>query len=264
IIASEYYESISIGTITTLEPDQPAYVINSGTNINAILDFGIPRGYTGPQGPKGVRGDDGPRGPKGESGSDGSNGSDGAPGDSSAATISAGIAAGAASASAASAGASAVASASSASSAAASAASAALANAKFQQLEVEVQGLQTQVDTLGEGMTQLDNDVIALKSKTQYMTTGAGITTINSTLNTNDINANNLYVANDLIVVDEVKASSFSGGLLNTNIKGSNINIGTNETLINTIQIGGPTTITTISGIVNYSNPFSNAFFAQW
>ncbi|MCP4177039.1 MAG: hypothetical protein GY756_04660, partial [bacterium] len=47
IIASEYYESISIGTITTLEPDQPAYVINSGTNINAILDFGIPRGYTG-------------------------------------------------------------------------------------------------------------------------------------------------------------------------------------------------------------------------
>ena len=257
IVASEYYESINVGSVTTLDPEQPATVINSGSNINAVLDFAIPRGYKGDKGDRGPKGDDGS---DGKDGSDGSNGSDG---DSSAATAaaiaaaaSAGVAAGAA------AGAAGAASAA-AGSAAASAASAALAQVGIQELNVKVTGLQTQVDTLGEGMTQLDNDVIALKTKTQYVTAVGGITTINSTLNTNTINANSLYVADSITVVDDVKASGFSGGLLSTNIKGQNINIGTNEALINTIQIGGASSIVTINGFVNYTNPFNN-FFAQW
>ena len=102
-----------------------------------------------------------------------------------------------------------------------------------------------------------------MKQKTQHISAVGGITTINSTLNTNDINANNMYVANDLIVVDEVKASSFSGGLLSTQINGNYINIGTNELNIHTINIGNASSITTISGTVWYNNPISG-YFSQW
>ncbi|MCP4178838.1 MAG: collagen-like protein, partial [bacterium] len=217
-------------------------------------DFGIPRGYTGPRGPSGSNGSDGKDGKNGKDGSNGRDGSDGLPGIDG--TISGGIA-GAASG--------AVSGASAGSAAATTIVNAHLAviQPQITSLQTSVSGLQTQVDTLGQGLTQIDNDIVALKSKTQYTSAGVGITTINSTLNTNDINANTIYVANDLIVVDEVKASKFSGGLLSTQIAGSNINIGTNESLINTINIGSSSTITTINGFVNYSNPFNN-FFAQW
>lgn len=254
IIASEYYESISIGTITTLEPDQPAYVINSGTNINAILDFGIPRGYTGN---KGDTGDTGNRGPKGETGDRGPSGSDGAPGDSTAATISAGIAATAATASATS-------SANASASATASAISASSANASATLATTKVQELEVKVGQLDLEIGNLDTEVSQVQTKTQYISVGGSITSINSTLNTNEINANSLYVANSITVIDEIKASKFSGGLLSTQIGGSNINIGTNETLINTINIGSASTITTINGAVIFSNPFNNAFFSQW
>ena len=39
--------TITIGTVSTLEPDQIATVINIGTNMASVLDFGIPRGATG-------------------------------------------------------------------------------------------------------------------------------------------------------------------------------------------------------------------------
>lgn len=39
--------TIAIGSTTTLDPDQTAYVTNSGTATNAILNFGIPRGAEG-------------------------------------------------------------------------------------------------------------------------------------------------------------------------------------------------------------------------
>ena len=42
--------TITIGTVTTGEPGDPAEVTNSGTDENAILDFVIPRGDTGPAG----------------------------------------------------------------------------------------------------------------------------------------------------------------------------------------------------------------------
>lgn len=42
--------SINIGTVTTLDPDQNAYVTNSGTSSEAILNFGIPQGEQGPTG----------------------------------------------------------------------------------------------------------------------------------------------------------------------------------------------------------------------
>ena len=38
--------SVSIGSIETLEDDQEAYITNSGTMQNLILDFGIPRGIS--------------------------------------------------------------------------------------------------------------------------------------------------------------------------------------------------------------------------
>ena len=39
--------TIRIGEVTTLEPGEDATVVNSGSLVNAILDFGIPRGERG-------------------------------------------------------------------------------------------------------------------------------------------------------------------------------------------------------------------------
>ena len=55
--------NISIGTVTTLPSGINATVVNSGTSMDAVLDFGIP------QGPKGDTGDTGPIGPAGPSAS---------------------------------------------------------------------------------------------------------------------------------------------------------------------------------------------------
>lgn len=66
--------NISVGTVTTLPSGSNATVVNSGTSMDAVLDFGIPQGAkgdtgaTGPQGPKGDTGDTGPQGPKGDTG----------------------------------------------------------------------------------------------------------------------------------------------------------------------------------------------------
>lgn len=51
--------TITVNTTTTTEPGTNASVFNSGTPSNAILEFTIPRGSTGPQG---VTGPTGPRG----------------------------------------------------------------------------------------------------------------------------------------------------------------------------------------------------------
>lgn len=87
--------NISIGTVTTLSAGSNATVINSGTSMDAVLDFGIPQGAkgdtgpqgpqgetgatgaTGPQGPKGDTGDTGPQGPQGETGPQGPKGNTG-------------------------------------------------------------------------------------------------------------------------------------------------------------------------------------------
>lgn len=42
--------TVEIGSVTTLEPDQPATVVNSGTESNVILEFGIPKGEPGASG----------------------------------------------------------------------------------------------------------------------------------------------------------------------------------------------------------------------
>lgn len=90
--------NISIGTVTTLSAGSNATVVNSGTSMDAVLDFGIPQGAkgdtgatgpqgetgatgaTGPQGPKGDTGDTGPQGPQGETGPQGPRGKTGATG----------------------------------------------------------------------------------------------------------------------------------------------------------------------------------------
>ena len=94
--------NISIGTVTTLSAGSNATVVNSGTSMDAVLDFGIPQGAkgdtgdtgpagpqgpqgetgaTGPQGPKGDTGDTGPQGPQGETGATGPQGPKGDTGD---------------------------------------------------------------------------------------------------------------------------------------------------------------------------------------
>ena len=72
--------NISVGTVTTLSAGSNATVVNSGSSMDAVLDFGIPQGATGatgpqgPQGPKGDTGDTGPQGPQGETGATGPQG----------------------------------------------------------------------------------------------------------------------------------------------------------------------------------------------
>lgn len=82
--------NISIGTVTTLSAGSNATVVNSGTSMDAVLDFGIPQGAkgdtgdtgpAGPQGPKGDTGATGPQGPKGDTGDTGPQGPKGDTGD---------------------------------------------------------------------------------------------------------------------------------------------------------------------------------------
>lgn len=51
--------TINIGKIETVAPDQNAEVVNSGTNIDAVLDFKIPKGEKGEKGEKGDQGEKG-------------------------------------------------------------------------------------------------------------------------------------------------------------------------------------------------------------
>lgn len=63
--------TITVGRTTTTEPGTNASVTNVGTPSNAILDFNIPAGATGPQGPRGIQGPQGIQGvegPKGDTG----------------------------------------------------------------------------------------------------------------------------------------------------------------------------------------------------
>lgn len=57
--------TIQIGSVTS--GDAPA-VTNSGTETDAVLDFVLQQGATGPQGPKGDKGDPGPQGTEGPQG----------------------------------------------------------------------------------------------------------------------------------------------------------------------------------------------------
>ena len=60
--------TITVGVTTTTAPGTNASVVNTGTPSNAILDFNIPAGATGPQGPQGPQGIQGQTGPAGSVG----------------------------------------------------------------------------------------------------------------------------------------------------------------------------------------------------
>lgn len=68
---------MSIGTVTSLPAGSEPTVTNSGTETNAVFNFGIPKGE---KGDKGDTGEEGPRGPQGVPGQDGTDGAPGAPG----------------------------------------------------------------------------------------------------------------------------------------------------------------------------------------
>ena len=68
---------ISVGTTTTGAPGTAASVTNGGTTTDAILNFVIPQGPTGPigpQGPTGLQGATGLQGPTGDEGPQGETG----------------------------------------------------------------------------------------------------------------------------------------------------------------------------------------------
>ncbi len=69
--------TISIGTTTQGLPGSEPSVVNAGTDQNAILNFVIPAGATGPQGPQGTPGPTGPQGPQGTAGVTGPTGNTG-------------------------------------------------------------------------------------------------------------------------------------------------------------------------------------------
>lgn len=51
--------TIAVGSTSTLNPDQPAKVVNTGTQGAAVFNFSIPRGAKGEDGKKGDKGDKG-------------------------------------------------------------------------------------------------------------------------------------------------------------------------------------------------------------
>ena len=72
--------TVKIGTTTTLAAGEKATVINSGTETDVVLNFGIPQGLQGLQGLKGESGTAGAQGPAGEPGPKGDKGDPGATG----------------------------------------------------------------------------------------------------------------------------------------------------------------------------------------
>ena len=66
--------TVTVGTVTTGEPDTPASVTNSGTQNAAVLDFVIPKGVKGDKGDKGDTGAQGIQGEKGDKGDTGEKG----------------------------------------------------------------------------------------------------------------------------------------------------------------------------------------------
>lgn len=70
--------SLTIGTVTTVQPGGQATASLTGSGLSHVLDLGIPQGVQGPQGQKG---DTGPQGPKGDTGPQGSTGPEGLKGD---------------------------------------------------------------------------------------------------------------------------------------------------------------------------------------
>lgn len=63
--------TVQAGTTTTAQPGTSASVTNSGTTSEAVFDFTIPQGDTGPQGPQGEQGIQGVQGPTGDTGPEG-------------------------------------------------------------------------------------------------------------------------------------------------------------------------------------------------
>ena len=49
--------TIQIGNVETIEPNEEAEVVNSGTPIDVVLDFKLPRGEQGETGPRGLPGE---------------------------------------------------------------------------------------------------------------------------------------------------------------------------------------------------------------
>lgn len=59
---NQWPATIQIGTVETIDPTEDAEVVNTGTSVDVVLDFKIPKGE------KGGQGDMGPRGLPGEIG----------------------------------------------------------------------------------------------------------------------------------------------------------------------------------------------------
>jgi hypothetical protein len=58
--------TVYVGTTSTLAPGSQATVYNSGSDSNAVLNFGIPKGEKGDTGSQGPQGPQGPAGPAGQ------------------------------------------------------------------------------------------------------------------------------------------------------------------------------------------------------
>ena len=82
--------TVTVGTTTTGAAGTNAFVTNTGTAQNAVLNFTIPRGETGatgPQGPQGETGAIGPQGLQGETGAVGPQGPAGTAGEAATVTV---------------------------------------------------------------------------------------------------------------------------------------------------------------------------------
>ena len=175
--------TIDIGSVTTLPATSSAYVTNSGTLSDCVLDFGIP------QGPQGVQGETGPQGPQGPPGT--------TPDLSSYATKT--YADGVASAAAAS------------GAAAATAAGAAALFAANAYTDVVALGLQGQITANSGSISTLNTNVTALQTKTQNQTAVVDVTTFAGQVNCDTLDVDNVTLRGSLSGIGKINISSTTG-----------------------------------------------------
>jgi hypothetical protein len=265
--------SITIGSTSNLPAGSSAYVTNTGTALNPILNFGL------------VAGDKGDKGSTGAAGADGADGKDGTNGDSSGATTAAVAAAASAATAAAAAGVAAGSATTAATSATASAVSAADAAASAAANTTSIQELQQKTADISYGLqgTQFARSVIVGAidiNGTNGKITCSNIQTDNCTIDSNgninttgnlicnEISSNELHSYTDTFGTNldlGIHANNINVGSVSTsstNIEASTINIGTGS-LLNSVNIGNSFSSVTISCYNNNAVKVSN-FFDQF
>jgi hypothetical protein len=226
--SSSDIKTITIGTTTTLDSGDNAYVVNVGNSQNMVLNFGIPRGY------RGFSGSDGSNGSKGDKGDTGEKGDRGSDGSSVGIETVIGII------------------------------ESIFTQLEIAGLQTQITALQGQITLIILRLETLEAKTIfqSIIGNTTRFTSNLGINNgvsdRISLYQDGSITSYGKLTVNDDITCNNLKCSDINTATTNnTNIHGSTINIGVNSSLFNTINLGGgPLSTINLDGIINSYGSF--------